>query len=69
MSIAKNRPQYSSEAAQDLAQKLYGVQATAHPLPSERDQNFRLDTENGPVFVLKISSAVDEPPCWICKIK
>ena len=60
MSIATDRPQFSPETAITLAQTLYGVPATAHPLPSERDQNFQLNTDQGPEFVLKISSAADD---------
>ena len=37
-----------------LARDLYGLAASAQPLPSERDQNFRLATERGD-FVLKIA--------------
>lgn len=59
MSIAQNRPQFSNEAAQKLAEELYGLTASACPLPSERDQNFHLKTETGQAFVLKISSAVE----------
>ena len=42
------------EDAVRLARDLYGLAASAQPLPSERDQNFRLATDRGN-FVLKIA--------------
>lgn len=54
-------PRFSSGEATDLARALFGVAASASPLPSERDQNFRLDTEAGPAYVLKISHAAESP--------
>ncbi len=48
-------PRFSSEDAARIAAELFGVQAEACPLPSERDQNFRVGD-----FVLKISNAAEE---------
>ena len=42
-----------------LARDLFGIAATARPLPSERDQNFLLETGAGPEFVLKIAHAAE----------
>ncbi|MCH8038976.1 MAG: phosphotransferase, partial [Nitrospinae bacterium] len=50
-------PRYSEEEAQSLARDLFGVEATAQSLPSECDQNFLLDTDTGPEFVLKIANS------------
>src|SRR5262249_44432362 len=47
----------SASDASHLAQDLYGLRATATSLPSERDQNFLLETESGERFVLKIANA------------
>ena len=55
------RPQLSTDQATTLAREKFGVEATAHPLPSDRDLNFRLDGANGPVGVLKISNAGEDP--------
>jgi Ser/Thr protein kinase RdoA (MazF antagonist) len=41
-----------------LARSLYDLPATARELPSERDQNFRLDSARG-AFVLKVSGAAE----------
>lgn len=39
-----------------MARELYGLKATATPLPSDRDQNFRLTTAAGERYVLKIAN-------------
>ncbi len=59
MTIAAHRPRFTEAEAEILAQRFYGLTATARPLPSERDQNFHLQSETGE-FVLKISSANEE---------
>ncbi|MEJ2746945.1 MAG: aminotransferase class III-fold pyridoxal phosphate-dependent enzyme, partial [Anaerolineae bacterium] len=58
-SVHHNRPPFSTDAAQRLAQDLYGLAVRARPLPSDRDQNFHLATKSGEQFVLKIASAVE----------
>ncbi|MCY3772960.1 MAG: aminotransferase class III-fold pyridoxal phosphate-dependent enzyme [Gemmatimonadetes bacterium] len=55
--ISEKRPRFTPEEAAELALSLYGVTGTLSPLPSERDQNFRLTADNEEVFVLKISGA------------
>ena len=45
-----------------MAQEIYDLQVTASPLPSERDQNFLLQTQSGERFVLKIANALEERP-------
>jgi 4-aminobutyrate aminotransferase-like enzyme/Ser/Thr protein kinase RdoA (MazF antagonist) len=49
-----------SVAAQ-LAREIYGLTATAAPLPSERDQNFLVATASGERFVLKLANPAEEP--------
>src|SRR5262245_31920677 len=46
--------------AQAIAEKYIGIQATAAELPSERDQNFLLETREGEKFVLKIANEFEE---------
>jgi Ser/Thr protein kinase RdoA (MazF antagonist) len=46
--------------AQAIAEKYFGIQATAAELPSERDQNFLLETRTGEEFVLKVANAFEE---------
>jgi 4-aminobutyrate aminotransferase-like enzyme/Ser/Thr protein kinase RdoA (MazF antagonist) len=50
-------PDVDEDAAQRLARDLYGLDAVASALPSERDRNFRLDTADGARYVLKIANA------------
>jgi 4-aminobutyrate aminotransferase-like enzyme/aminoglycoside phosphotransferase (APT) family kinase protein len=47
-------------AARELARAHYGIDATATALPSERDQNFLLETATGDRLVLKIANAQEE---------
>lgn len=44
-----------------LARDLFGLEATARPLPSEYDDNFRLDTAAGEVRVLKVMHPMRDP--------
>ncbi|MCC6618651.1 MAG: aminotransferase class III-fold pyridoxal phosphate-dependent enzyme, partial [Chloroflexi bacterium] len=46
--------------AERIAREQYGLDATASPLVSERDQNFRLDDTDGNAWVLKVSNAAEE---------
>lgn len=56
-SVVQQAPYFSIEEAVRLAKEYYGLQATAQPLPSERDQNFLLLDDSGAKFVLKIANA------------
>ncbi|HEY3580630.1 MAG TPA: phosphotransferase [Pyrinomonadaceae bacterium] len=46
--------------AQAIAEKYFGIQASASELPSERDRNFLLTTRGGEKFVLKIANVREE---------
>jgi len=54
-------PGFSEEAAAAIAAEHWGVEATAGPLWSERDQNFRLRAVSGEQYVLKIANALESP--------
>ena len=43
-------------SAQAIAEKCFGIQASADELPSERDRNFLLTARDGDKFVLKIAN-------------
>jgi Ser/Thr protein kinase RdoA (MazF antagonist) len=47
------------EFAQAIAEKRFGIQASATELPSERDRNFLLTATDGNKFVLKIANALE----------
>jgi 4-aminobutyrate aminotransferase-like enzyme/Ser/Thr protein kinase RdoA (MazF antagonist) len=51
------RPLITATEAADLARSQFGTDAAAHELPSDRDVNYRLDGDEGPLGVLKISNA------------
>lgn len=46
--------------AQAIAEKCFGIQASAGELPSERDRNFLLTAPEGGKFVLKIANANEQ---------
>jgi Ser/Thr protein kinase RdoA (MazF antagonist) len=53
-------PAFTAEAAMRIALAHYGVHALrAELLVSERDQNFRLDTDDGRRYVLKFSNSAE----------
>lgn len=60
MTILAHTPTLSAQTAVRLAQERYGRTATAVPLPSERDQNFLLETTEGERCVLKIANGLEE---------
>ena len=60
MSILDYTPNFRLEEAVYLADSLYGLSTTAKLLPSERDQNFLLQTDNRERYVLKIANGTEE---------
>jgi 4-aminobutyrate aminotransferase-like enzyme/Ser/Thr protein kinase RdoA (MazF antagonist) len=58
--LPKEAPSVTPAAAAAFALDRYGVAASASPLPSERDQNFLLETPAGERFVLKLSNAAEQ---------
>lgn len=53
-------PSFTTEAASELAARLFGLVGTATSLGSERDQGFMIRAPAGPVGVLKISNANED---------
>ena len=60
MDVLQHAPALTAAEAADLGRRLFGVEADAAPLPSERDQNFLLLTAAGDRFVLKIANSTDD---------
>jgi 4-aminobutyrate aminotransferase-like enzyme/Ser/Thr protein kinase RdoA (MazF antagonist) len=60
MDVLQHAPALTAAEAADLARRLFGVDAEASALPSERDQNFVLSTEAGDRFVLKVANSTDD---------
>ena len=57
--MEKLNPKFSGPEAQAVVREFYGIDALTEPLPSERDQNFRLTDKSGQTFVLKISNSAE----------
>jgi 4-aminobutyrate aminotransferase-like enzyme/Ser/Thr protein kinase RdoA (MazF antagonist) len=57
--VVQHAPQFDIAAAEALAEREFQIVGRAEPLPSERDQNFRLTTAAGEAFVLKIANATE----------
>lgn len=59
-SAVESAPKLSAAEAALVAREAYGLEATAEPLASERDQNFLLRAAGGGRFVLKIANPREE---------
>ncbi len=57
--LVRHAPRFNEAQAAALAKELYEIDTCAKGLPSERDQNFRLQDQNGGQFVLKIANAAE----------
>ena len=53
-------PAFSADAVEKLALQAFGIRAKSHLLASERDQNFRLDADDGSRYTLKISNHAEQ---------
>jgi len=60
MFILDHAPNFSSDKAVQIANQFFNLDCAAKPLPSERDQNFMLQTKDGKQFVLKIANGMEE---------
>jgi len=58
--LTSTAPAFTTANAASIAASHYGIQAQAHPLVSDRDQNFRLDADDGEHYVLKISNSSEQ---------
>jgi Ser/Thr protein kinase RdoA (MazF antagonist) len=54
--LATAAPRLAPDAVRALARGLYGIDGSVHALAGERDQNCRIDAEDGCSYVLKISN-------------
>jgi Ser/Thr protein kinase RdoA (MazF antagonist) len=60
MSLLRQAPRFDLAEAVRLARDIYGLDAAAAALPSERDQNFLLTTGAGDRYVLKVANAAED---------
>ena len=54
-------PALSTDEAERVAERVFDIRASAQPLGSERDQNFRLRANDGREWVLKIANPAEDP--------
>jgi hydroxylysine kinase len=54
-------PAFSTAQAEEIARRVFDLRASAQPLASERDQNFRLRAEDGSEWVLKVANPAEDP--------
>jgi Ser/Thr protein kinase RdoA (MazF antagonist) len=54
-------PTLPAERLREIARSCFGVEGKFQPLEGERDQNNRVTTQDGRQYVLKISSAGEDP--------
>ncbi len=52
-------PAFSTDEAEAFARRAFDIEASAHPLDSERDQNFCLRAKDGSEWVLKIANPAE----------
>lgn len=60
MALLQHVPCFEPRTAAEIARDLYGLAAAATALPSERDQNFLLETSGSDRFVLKIANGAED---------
>lgn len=59
--LSSASPDFSTDEAVLITSNHYGLEVSASPLYSYQDQNFRLRSNEGKQFVLKISNALERP--------
>ena len=58
--LTSTPPAFTADEAVSIAASHYGIRAQVRPLVSDRDQNFRLDADDGKQYVLKISNYTEQ---------
>ncbi len=58
--INRIRPKFKQEDSLRIVENLYHLEGTIKELPSERDQNYHVETTSGDNFVLKIASSSEK---------
>lgn len=58
--LTTTAPAFSDAAAVQIAARHYGMRGQVRSLASDRDQNFRLDADDGKRYTLKIANRTDQ---------
>jgi 4-aminobutyrate aminotransferase-like enzyme len=61
LTLLSTTPDFTIEQAGALLREIWGIEGDLRPLPSERDQNFRVDAPSGERYVLKLVNAAEDP--------
>ncbi|HET7900525.1 MAG TPA: aminotransferase class III-fold pyridoxal phosphate-dependent enzyme [Candidatus Nanopelagicales bacterium] len=61
MSLLDHTPTTTATDAERIVREVFGLEATATDLPSERDRAFRVEAADGSRWVLKVSNALEDP--------
>ncbi len=61
MSLLAHTPTTTASDAARIVREVYGLEAIATDLPSERDRAFRVEAGDGSRWVLKVSNALEDP--------
>ena len=59
--LETHSPDFTIEQVKEFTNKLFGLNGKLFPLDSERDHNFRISTEDGEQFVIKIANSAEDP--------
>jgi len=58
--LETSSPEFPIHQVKDFVNKLYGLTGKLSPLESERDQNFRIVTNTGNQYVIKVANSVED---------
>ena len=62
-------PAFAMEEVKDIVNRLYSLTGKLSPLESERDQNYRITTEKGGEYIIKIANSAEDPAIIDMQIK
>ncbi|MEM7126224.1 MAG: aminotransferase class III-fold pyridoxal phosphate-dependent enzyme [Chloroflexota bacterium] len=60
MELFDHTPTYDAQTIELFVRKQFDMNVTAKKLPSERDQNFHLSTDEGQQYVLKVANGLED---------
>jgi Ser/Thr protein kinase RdoA (MazF antagonist) len=60
MGLLASAPDFAEDEARRVLAEYYGIEGRIRSLPSERDQNFRIDRSGTERYVLKIANATED---------
>ena len=59
--LDRDLPSHPVDEVRDIASRFYGIAGDFRELPSERDQNFLVEADNGDRLVLKVANTAETP--------